>query len=99
MHPFFFLAGLMMGLLHATVLSIIAFFVLFAASRSQGLLKTIGNLLGAWLFILAVLALVGGALMSSFGGPWGGHMMGHYPHPWMQPGHPVVTQPPAAPAT
>jgi hypothetical protein len=67
MHLFFLLGGL----LHATALAVIGFFVLFAASKSTGALKRIGDALGVWLFILAVLALLGGA----FFGPM---MMGHH---------------------
>jgi len=45
-------------------------------TRTAGLLKTIGNILGIWLFILAVVALVGGILA---------HGMGRH-HGWgMQP--------------
>ena len=79
MHHFFILAGL----LHATLLAVIGFFVLFAASRSEGLLKLVGNVLGIWLFVIAVLAIVGGVM----GGPMHGGPMGwrggHHA-PWMQ---------------
>ena len=79
----FFLAG---GLLHATALAVLGFFVLFAASKSTGLLKRIGDVLGWWLFILAVLALIAGAL-------FGPMMAGHH-HGWM--GHGGWAPPPAA---
>jgi hypothetical protein len=97
MHAFFIL----IGLLHATVLSVIAFFVLFTASRAKGVLRTIGNVLGAWLFILAALALIGSVAAPMFGGgPMGFRMMGSHGHHWMQPRQPGVGQPPAtAPAS
>jgi hypothetical protein len=43
---------------HATLLAIIAFFVLFAASRATGWLKALGSALGIWVLILAVIALI-----------------------------------------
>jgi len=97
MHPFLILGAL----LHATAFAVIGFFVLFAASRSQGLLKAIGNILGAWLFILAVIAVICAGLATRFGGgPLGYRMMGDYRHPWMQPGRPFGDQPsPAAPGS
>jgi hypothetical protein len=102
MHAFFIL----LALLHATALAVIGFFVLFAASRSTGLLKTIGNMLGAWLFILALLAIVGAAFAPMMvHEPWGGGMMGPYGHAWMHQGPPIAATPseaasatPAAPA-
>jgi len=87
MHAFWILGGL----LHATAVLIIGFFVLFAASKSQGLLKLIGNLLGVWLFILAVLAVIAPVLM---GGPGAGVMGPH--HPWMHGGWGPGGSPPAA---
>ena len=74
MHLFFVGAGL----LHATALAVLGFFVLFAASRSAGLLKRFGYVLGWWLFILAVLALVAGVLL--------GPMMAAHHHGWMAHG-------------
>ena len=69
--------GLLFGIGHATIIAIVGFFVLFAASKAEGLLKLIGNVLGIWLFVLAVLAIAAGLL-------WGGHgygMMGDH-HGW-----------------
>jgi hypothetical protein len=104
MHPFFILGSLF----HATVLATIGFFVLFAADRSGGLVKTIGRALGAWLFILAALAIICAIVAPGIGiGPWGSgwmssrhaRMMGSYPSGWMQSGPVIVTPPPqAAPA-
>ena len=100
MHHVFILAGL----LHATVLAVIGFFVLFAASRSDGLLKLVGNVLGIWLFVVAVLAIVGGVLGGPLhgGGPMGWRMMGGHRPPWMQSGQPAAAPavaPSSAPAS
>lgn len=70
------------GLLHATVLAVIGFFVLFAASKAEGLVKRIGNILGAWLYILAALALIGWiAVGATGGGAFSRHMMAYH-HQW-----------------
>src|SRR5450631_4329938 len=90
------------ALLHATALAVIGFFVLFAADRSIGRVQRIGKLLGAWLFILAVLVIIGTALAIASGrvphaGWMGGHhraMMGSYPQGWTLPGPTVATPAP-----
>ena len=46
------------AVLHATVAGVIGFFVLFAASKSDGIVKLVGTLLGWWLWIIAVLSIV-----------------------------------------
>jgi H+/Cl- antiporter ClcA len=46
------------ALLHATVAGVIGFFVLFAASKADGIVKLVGTLLGWWLWIIAVLSIV-----------------------------------------
>jgi hypothetical protein len=46
------------AILHATVAGVIGFFVLFAASRADGIVKLVGTLLGWWLWIVAVLSIV-----------------------------------------
>lgn len=63
-----------MHILHATVVLVIAFFVWFAASKSDGLLKTLGRVLGAWLIVVAVASIIFG-----FIGPK------HYGRGWMMP--------------
>ena len=91
-------------LLHATVLSVIGFFVLFAADRATGRTQSIGKLLGGWLFLLAALALIGGGFALGTGrvpgrGWMGGYhqqMMGSYPQRGMMYGPPVATAPPEA---
>jgi hypothetical protein len=68
MHPFF-LVGLF---LHLTILAVVAFFVLFAASKADGFIKLLGNVLGGLLLIVAVLGAVGGASAPFLGGrPFG----------------------------
>ena len=68
MHPFFF-----MGVIcHAIVLAVVAFFVLFAASKADGPVKLLGNVLGYLLLIGAVLCIVGAITAPLFGGhPFG----------------------------
>lgn len=88
--------GFLFGLAHATLIAIVGFFVLFAASKASGLLKLVGNVLGLWLFALAVLAIAAGAIWGpSIGGP-GWRMMG-YRHGWEAPpgAAPAVTPAPA----
>jgi hypothetical protein len=82
MHPFFLVGAV----LHATAIAVIAFFVLFTASKTEGLLRIFGHILGIWLVVLAVLAIVGALLGPMLGLP----MMDHMHHGWMQ-------QQPAAP--
>ncbi len=60
-----FLVGL---ILHVTLLLTISFFVLFAAQRATGLVKLLGNIVGIWLLVLAVLIVVGCVTAPLFGG-------------------------------
>ncbi len=87
MHPFMIIGGL----LHATAVAIIAFFVFFGASKSSGLLKAFGTLLGWWLVLLAF-----GAIAMSVTGMGGKHMwmMHHGEGP-----PPAASTPPAAAAS
>lgn len=43
---------------HFTILLIVAFFVWFAATKTEGLLSLFGRVLGAWVFFLGVFAIV-----------------------------------------
>jgi hypothetical protein len=99
MHPLFMLGWLF----PATALAVIGFFVLVVADRSAGRLRKIGNILGIWLFILAGLVIVAGAIMSAAGpGRWGMGRMGQYHDQMMRSDHPGWMQPtstvPSAPA-
>ncbi|MES1991737.1 MAG: hypothetical protein V4441_12415 [Pseudomonadota bacterium] len=67
MHMFPFFGAL----LHGTVLATLSFFVLFAASKADGRIKSFGIVLGTWLAILALIALVGLTFMSKTGGMGG----------------------------
>jgi hypothetical protein len=60
------------GLLHATALLVIAFFIWFAASRSDGLLRTLGRILSVWLILLAVASIIFGIVAPK-----------HHMHGWM----------------
>ena len=95
MHPFFIMGAIH----HAIVLVVIAFFVLFTASKAEGFVKILGTVLGYLFLVCAVLWIVCAVTAPMFGGhPFGmtfgdGHMgMGyHWGH--MQP---TPTQPPPA---
>jgi hypothetical protein len=73
------------GVLHATALVVLAFFVWFAAARSMGWLKLLGNVLGAWLVIVGV----AGVLMALLAPGMGWH--GRHMHGW-----PPAAEAPAA---
>ena len=61
---------------HVTVLLITAFFVLFSASKAEGLVKLLGTVLGLWLFLVSVLIVVACVTAPMFGGkPFGMDMM------------------------
>ena len=79
---------------HITGLLVIAFFVFFAASKADGLIKLFGMLMGAWLVIIAVLMVVAGVMHA---GGWHGGWMHH---DWMHsdqmqtaPAQPAPAQP------
>ncbi|MDE2466315.1 MAG: hypothetical protein KGO02_21770 [Alphaproteobacteria bacterium] len=55
------------AVLHATAFAVVGFFVWFAASRTEGVLRLLGALLGAWLYLLVVLAIVAAVAV-----PWSG---------------------------
>ena len=85
--------------LHVTVLAIIGYFLLFSASKAQGIVALIGRLLGLWVFLLAalsVLAVMGGPMIS--GTPLGTEMMrahGGMMHQWDR--GPEQSNPPSQP--
>ncbi|MBU6297119.1 MAG: hypothetical protein KGJ79_12760 [Alphaproteobacteria bacterium] len=57
---------------HVIVLALMAFFVLFAASKAEGFVKVLGQVLGYLLLIAALLWIVGCATAPMFGGhPFG----------------------------
>lgn len=68
MHPFFILGAIRMVLVPAVV----AFFVLFAASKAEGFVKVLGNVLGYIILIIALVALAAMITAPLFGGhPFG----------------------------
>ncbi len=89
------------AILHATVLGVISFFVLFAASKADGFVALLGRLLGYWLLLLAILGLACGI----YGGVTGKNPMPMDDHPgWMHhwgppppDGGPASAPPPAKP--
>jgi hypothetical protein len=73
---------LMHGILHATVAGIVGFFVLFAASKTEGIVKFVGTILGWWLWIIAVLSIVCVFVCPMMGDKMGDHwgMHGDWMH-------------------
>ena len=96
------------AVLHTLIVAVLAFFVLFAASKADGFVRLLGNVLGWILLIAAVLSLVFGIFhvmtgkgpMMEGGGP---HWMMHWEHgappPAMAPPPAAAPQTPAPPAT
>jgi hypothetical protein len=84
------------AILHATLIAVIGYALLFSATRTAGIVALIGRLLGIWLFILAILLVVGAATAPMFGGKPFGLDMHHGPgmHRW---GPPPGMQPPPPP--
>ena len=69
---------------HATVLLIVAYFILFAASKANGVVGAIGKLLALWVFALAVLMVVcTGMAPGPDHGPWFKNMMRGQIGNWM----------------
>ena len=86
-------------LMHVTILLIVAFFVLFAASKAEGIVSLFGYLLGAWLVLGAVLHVVGFFMPGALGmkpGPHEGTMREHWMHHWGE--QQAAPAPAAAPA-
>ena len=94
--PMFWIFG---AVLHATAFAVIGFFVLFAASKTDGLLGALGKLLGAWLYLLAILAIACAVLMPLTGGHLFGMTMPERMGPaWMSHWEHHCGTAPAAPA-
>ncbi len=90
---------------HVTLLLIVAFFILFAASRADGLIRLFGTVLGVWVVIVAVLHVVAFCMPGMMGmkGMHEGMMHGQWMHHWgsADAGYattPVQPAPPATPA-
>jgi hypothetical protein len=66
------------ALMSLTVFAVLAFFVLFAAQKAEGLTRILGRALGVWLLILAFIAAIGAATAPMMGGrPFGLEMQRH----------------------
>lgn len=71
--------GFLFSLIPATVLVVVGYFVIYAATRTQGALQRFGQYLGAWIFLLAGAVILAGVLASTGGiesplGDMGRHM-------------------------
>jgi len=89
---------IMGAVLHATVIAVISFFILFAAGKAEGFVALLGRLLGYWVLLIAILALAGGIYFGVTGkGP--DMMHGHpgWMHHWGPPGGPMMQPPPPPP--
>ena len=92
-------------IVHVTLLLIVAFFILFAASRAEGLVALLGNVLGVWVVIVAVLHIVAFFIPGMFGmkgegmmrDGMHGHWMHHWGEPQAAPAQPAQPVPPPAP--
>ncbi len=84
------------GLLHMVLaLLVVAFFVLFAASKASGFVKIFGSVLGYLLLVLAVLAIVARFAMPFAGERMCGTAGMPHQHPWMM-GHSWCHEQPAS---
>jgi len=63
------------SLFPATVLVIVGYFVLFSSTRTEGAVKAFGQILAAWVFILAAAFPVAGAYATYAGFPSMDEMM------------------------
>lgn len=96
----FFLMHAVMHLMAALILS---FFILFAASKADGIVKLFGNVLGILILVLAIAGVVLGALhMHDHKDMMGGDRMHGWGPPWMHHDDgdesPAQATPPATPA-
>ena len=57
------------AVLHTIIVAVVAFFVLFAASKADGFVRLVGNVLGWILLIVAVLGLALGIFHVATGKP------------------------------
>ena len=60
---------LFFSLIPATLLAVLGYFVLFSSTRTQGAVKTFGQILAIWLFILAAAFPAAGAYATYAGFP------------------------------
>ena len=55
------------SLIPATFFLILGYFVLFASARSEGGIRTFGRILTVWIFVIAALLPIGGAVVALSG--------------------------------
>jgi len=63
------------SLIPATFLVVVGYFVLFSSTKTEGAVKTFGQILAIWIFILAAILPVAGAYATYAGFPSIGAMM------------------------
>jgi hypothetical protein len=86
-------------IMHVTLMLIVAFFILFAAQKAEGFVALLGNVLGIWVVIGAILLILSFFMPGRFGmmGPMHDRMAhGPWMHHWGEP--PPAPAPPAQPA-
>lgn len=57
------------SLIPATLAAVLAYFVLFSSSKAEGAVKTLGQILAVWVFILAAVLPVAGGYATYAGLP------------------------------
>lgn len=85
-------------LVHVTILLILAFFILFAASKADGLVRLLGYVLGVWLVVAAVLH-VAAPFVPGMSAMHEGMMHERWMHHWDKEPLPTQVPAPAQPAT
>ena len=55
------------SLIPATFFLVLGFFVLFASAKAEGGIRTFGRILAVWIFLIALLLPIGGALVTLSG--------------------------------
>ena len=55
------------SLIPATIIAVIGFFVLFASTKAEGGVRTLGRILVIWVFIVATFPPMGGAYVTLAG--------------------------------
>ena len=53
-----------MSLIPATIILVIGYFVLFSSQKAEGGIRKFGRVLAIWIFVVALLPLVGGAFVT-----------------------------------
>ena len=55
------------SLIPATFFATLGYFVLYASARSEGGIRTFGRILAVWIFLIALLPPIGGAVVTLSG--------------------------------